>query len=186
MTASAIDFAVHTPESAPAPAGDALRRLEASVGRIPNLAATMASSPVLIEALLALRGLYGSTDFSWEEVELLSLVAARENDCAWCVAFHSAGGLQNGLDRATVDALRAGSNPSDPRLAALATFARTMVQRRGNVGPDALAAFVAAGFTPRQALDVVMGMAFSVLPNYAAHLTKPELDAFLVPHAWTR
>jgi AhpD family alkylhydroperoxidase len=183
---TAIDFEVHTADTAPEPAGDALRRLEASVGRVPNLAATMAESPVLIEALLALRGLFGQTTFTWAEVELLSLVAARENDCAWCVAFHSAGGLSNGLDQSAVDALRDGSNPADPRLAALATFARTMVQRRGNVGQESLAAFVGAGFTPRQALDVVMGMAFSVLPNYAAHLTRPRLDDFLAPHAWTR
>lgn len=183
---TAIQFPVHTPNTAPSPAGDSLRRLQEEVGLIPNLAGTMAESPALIEALLALRTLYGTTGFSWAEVELLSLVSARENDCAWCVAFHTAAALGNGLDADAVAALRDGRNPADPRLAALASFARTMVQQRGHVGEEALAAFVAAGFTPRQALHVVMGMAFSVMPNYAAQLTKPPLDEFLLPHAWTR
>ena len=31
-----------------------------------------------------------------------------------------------------------------------------------------------------------MGLAFSLMANYAAHLTRPELDDFLKPHAWTR
>jgi len=35
-------YAVHTPESAPEMAGDALRTLQAVVGVIPTLAATMA------------------------------------------------------------------------------------------------------------------------------------------------
>ena len=31
-----------------------------------------------------------------------------------------------------------------------------------------------------------MGMAFSVMANYAGHLTQPPLDSFLTPHVWTR
>ena len=46
--------------------------------------------------------------------------------------------------------------------------------------------FLAAGFTKRQALDVVLGMGFSLLANYAGHLTEPPLDEFLRPHAWSR
>ena len=41
-------YAVHTLESAPTMAGDALRALQATVGLIPNLAATMAESPALL------------------------------------------------------------------------------------------------------------------------------------------
>jgi alkylhydroperoxidase family enzyme len=60
-----------------------------------------------------------------------------------------------------------------------------MVRGRGNVGPDGLETFLAAGFTREQALEVVLGMAFSLLANYAHHLTQAPLDAFLVPHTWT-
>ncbi len=49
-----------------------------------------------------------------------------------------------------------------------------------------LQAFFAAGYSKRQALDVVMGMAFSVMANYASHLTRPPLDSFLATHVWTR
>ena len=31
-----------------------------------------------------------------------------------------------------------------------------------------------------------MGMAFSLMANYAGHLTRPPLDGFLAAHAWTR
>jgi alkylhydroperoxidase family enzyme len=38
----------------------------------------------------ALRELYGKTGFSAGEVQALSLTAAYENGCEWCVAFHTA------------------------------------------------------------------------------------------------
>jgi hypothetical protein len=31
-----------------------------------------------------------------------------------------------------------------------------------------------------------MGLAFSLMANYAAHLTHPAVDDFLRPHVWTR
>ena len=68
---------------------------------------------------------------------MLSLTAAFENDCAWCVAFHTAMALKEGVTQAAVDALRRGEAPADPRLAALSRFARAMVRNRGRSTRDA-------------------------------------------------
>ena len=179
-------YAVHTTASAPETAAEALRTLQTAVGVIPNLAATMAESPALLRGFLALRELYSTTGFSAGEVQVLSLTAACENDCAWCVAFHTAMALKEGVDRDAVDALRRGKAPTGPRLGPLSNFARAMVRNRGCIDPPTLQAFLAAGFSKRQALDVVMGMAFSLMANYASQLTHPPLDDFLTPHAWTR
>ena len=179
-------YLAHTPESAPALAAEGLRQLHAAVGLIPNLAATMAESPALLNGFLALRGLYAQTGFTPGEAQVLSLTSAVENDCAWCVAFHTAMALKEGVERGAVDALRRGEAPADARLAALSGFARSMVRNRGAVDAPAQQAFHAAGYSPRQALDVVMGRAFSLMANYAAPLTRPAGDDFLKPHAWTR
>ena len=181
-----MTYAVHTPESAPEMAGEALRSLQATVGVIPNLAATMAESPALLKGFLVLRGLYTETAFSPGEVQVLSLTAAYENDCAWCVAFHSAMALKEGIDRDAVESLRHGAAPAEARLAALSNFGRAIVRNRGSVDGNVLRAFFDAGYSKRQALDVVMGMAFSMMANYASHLTRPPLDEFLEPFAWTR
>lgn len=179
-------YAVHTSETAPALAADGLRQLHTAVGLVPNLAATMAESPALLSGFLALRSLYAQTAFTGGEVQVLSLTAAFENDCAWCMAFHTAMALKEGVDRPAVDALRRGETPGDPRLGALSSFARAMVRGRGAVDASTQQAFHAAGYSERQALDVVMGLAFSLMANYAAHVTRPALDDFLQPHAWTR
>jgi len=179
-------YVAHTPDSAPALAADGLRQLHAAVGLVPNLAATMAESPALLNGFLALRNLYAQTGFTGGEVQVLSLTAAFENDCAWCMAFHTAMALKEGVERQAVDALRRGEAPADPRLAALSRFARAMVRNRGAVDAPTQQAFLAAGYSTRQALDVVMGLAFSLMANYAAHLTRPAVDAFLKPHSWMR
>ena len=76
-------------------AGDALRTLHAAVGLVPNLAATMAESPALLNGFLALRDLYAQTGLpTRRRIQVLSLTAAFENDCAWCVAFHTAMALK--------------------------------------------------------------------------------------------
>jgi AhpD family alkylhydroperoxidase len=179
-------YVAHTLDTAPDLAADGLRQLHAAVGLVPNLAATMAESPALLNGFLTLRTLYAQTGFTGGEVQVLSLTAAFENDCAWCMAFHTAMALKEGVDRQAVDSLRRGEAPADPRLAALSRFARAMIRNRGAVDAPTQQAFHAAGYSARQALDVVMGLAFSLMANYAAHLTKPSVDEFLKPHAWTR
>lgn len=179
-------YVVHTVESAPKLARGGLLVLQSTIGIIPNLAATMAESPALLRGFLSLRELYATTDFSPGEIQVLSLTAAYENDCAWCVAFHSAMATKEGVGRDDVEALRQGAPPAEPRLAALSNFARSMMRNRGKVDNDAHQAFLDAGYSKRQALDVVMGMAFSVMANYASHLTCPPLDTFLEPFAWKR
>ena len=51
----------------------------------------------------------------------------------------------------------------DPRLDALAAFTRVMIETRGHVPEPALDAFVAAGFTAEQALEVVAQLGFTRL-----------------------
>ena len=177
-------FDVHTKDSASKDGGQALGRLQTAVGMIPNLAATMAESPALLNGFLDLRERFAQTGFSGAEIQVLSLVSAYENRCGWCVAFHTAMALKEGVSRESVDLLRDGKAPSEPRLGALSEYARGMVRRRGDVGDAALDAFLAAGFDKRQALDVVMSLAFSLMANYAAHIADPPLDAFLEAHAW--
>jgi AhpD family alkylhydroperoxidase len=178
-------FKVHTLDSAPEASREPLRQLQGRVGMIPNLAAAMAESPELLKGFLAVQGIYFQGTFTAAEIQVLSLTAAYENGCAWCVAFHTAMALKEGVSRATVDALRAGGPPVEPRLAALSDFARGMLRARGAVDEDDVSCFCDSGFTQRQALEVVLGMAFSLMANFAGHLAAVPVDDPFKPHAWT-
>lgn len=177
-------FPIHTVESAPKQSRDALIGLQQAVGMIPNLAAGMAESPSLLRGFLAVREIYQSSALTGAEIQVVSLTAAYENECAWCMAFHSLMAGNEGVTTDDIHLLRTGRSPRDARLAALTEFARAMSQRRGAVDGGQLQRFFEAGYSPRHALDVVLGLAFSLMANYAGHLVHPPLDQPLVTHEW--
>jgi AhpD family alkylhydroperoxidase len=177
---------VHTIDSAPERSRALLRRLESSVGMVPSLAAAMAESPALLEGFLAVREIYHRASFTPAEIEVLSLTSAYENGCTWCMAFHSAIATMKGVPADVIQALREGGRPDHPRLGPLSEFAREMVRTRGEVSQDVHDRLLAAGFTRAQTLEVVLGMAFSLMANYAGHLANAPLDAPFQAHAWQR
>ena len=178
-------YDVHTVETAPEASKPLLRNLKSTIGMIPNLAASMAESPELLNGFLTIREIFYSGSFTPGEIQVLALTNAFENGCRYCMAFHSAVALKEGVSKDAVEALRAGQSPHEPRLRALSEFSRALVKHRGHVSGDDLQRFVAAGFTKGQALEVVLGIAASILPNFAHHITQCPLDGVFSAHMWT-
>lgn len=184
MKASSLTFPLHSVETVPAASQPALRRLRDSVGAIPNLAASMAESPVLIEAFVTLRGLFQTmSSFNAAERELLFLTNAVENRCEYCTAIHATFAVKAGAMQDTIDAVREKRPLADARQNALVEFARLVVRERGQVGADDLQRFLAAGFARHQALELLAALAISTMANYGRHLTHAPLDEFLLPQA---
>ena len=82
---------------------------------IPNIAGAMATSPVLINSLVALFGKVHGGSFTEAQVQTLLLTDAVTNGCTWAVAFHTALALKEGVDPADVQAIREGRVPKDAR-----------------------------------------------------------------------
>lgn len=176
---------IHTVESAPAGSRPVMEQVQQMMGAVPNLAAGMAEAPTFIRGFFTLREIYTQGTLTAPEIEALSISNARENGCNWCVAFHTRSARANGLSDGAITALRAGELPEDPRLRAMVELSRELIRKRGNVSPEVLQAFYKAGLTPAQALEVVLGSAFSLLANFAGHLIDPPLDEGLKPFAWS-
>lgn len=178
------NFTIHTIESAPAGSKPALQKLRDSVGLIPNLAAAMANAPALIEAFVAVRNAYQNSSLSPIEREVVSITNAVANNCTYCVAAHSTFAQMANTPQEALESLRAGKSPADPRLKALSDFSRKITTSRGQVSQTDLENFLAAGFTPAQSLEVIVGGAVSLIANYTNHLAQAPLDEFLQPQAW--
>ena len=179
------EFRTHTIESAPDASRDALRGVSERMGFVPNLYATFAESPALLEGYLALAGIFDrSTSFSATERQVILLTASSENECHYCMAAHTAiAGMQR-VPLEIVEALRRGEVLPDARLQALSEFAREVVQQRGRVPEAEIDAFLAAGFTRAQVLEVVLGIGLKTLSNYTNHMADTPLDAAFGRHAW--
>jgi AhpD family alkylhydroperoxidase len=177
-------YDVHTIDTAPQGSKPLLQGLQGSIGMIPNLAASMAESPELLKGFAAIREIFYAGSFSPAQVQVLALTNAFENGCDYCMAFHTALALKEGVSKEALDALRAGRSPQEPAFHALSEFSRALVKRRGQVTDEELQRFLAAGYTKAQALEVVLGVAVSILPNFAHHLTQCPVDDAFSAHTW--
>jgi AhpD family alkylhydroperoxidase len=177
-------FPVHTIESAPERSKPALQQLQSAFGMIPNIAGAMATSPVLIKSLVGLFGNVHGGSFTEAQVQTVLLTDAVTNGCMWAVAFHTALALNEGIDPADVQAIRAAHLPKDSKLAALSALARTMIAKRGRLDDEDVDRFIAAGFGKDHALEVIAIVAASTITNYTGSITKTPLEAPFQAHAW--
>src|SRR5579863_4199547 len=121
-------FPVHTVDSAPEGSKSTLRDVQARIDPIPKLAGAMATSPVLVQSFIGIFDKVHGGSFSEPQIQTVLLTDAVTNGSSWAVALHTALGLKAGLDPADVEAMRTGRSPSDPKLGALATLARTLIE----------------------------------------------------------
>src|SRR3984957_9486082 len=156
-------FPVLTIDTAPAKSRSALQALQGAFGMIPNVAATMATSPVLIDSLVALFGKVHGGSFTEAQIQTLLLTNAVTNGCSWAVAFHTALALKEGLDSADVEAIRERRLPKDKKHAALSLLARTLIEKRGRLDDRDVEQFMAAGFAKDHALEVIAAVAASTI-----------------------
>ena len=177
-------YRIHTIESAPEKSKPALQGLKQAVGIVPNLAATMAESPTLLDGFVGAFGNFHGGTFTAGQRQVLLLSNAVANTCPWAVAFHSTMALKEGVEPEHVRAIREKHLPTDAKLAALAGFTRALIEKRGHVSESDLAMFTAAGFGPDQVLEVIAGLAVSVMANYAGNITNPVVEEPFQPQAW--
>jgi alkylhydroperoxidase family enzyme len=83
-----------------------------------------------------------------------------------------------------IAALREDQPIEDAKLRALATFTRLMLESRGRPTDQHVQAFLAAGYSERQVLEVILAIAVKTLSNYTNHVFHTELDQRFAGHAW--
>jgi uncharacterized peroxidase-related enzyme len=177
-------YQIHDIASAPEKSRPVLEQLQQSFGFIPNLAAAIANSPGLLTAFAAVFQQVHSSSLTEQEIQIVLLTDAVTNSCAYAVAFHTALALQQGVGSEETDAIRARLVPRDPRFAALYTLAKTLIEKRGHLGDQELDAFLAAGFTREQILEVIAVIAASTITNYAGTIANPALEHQFQQFAW--
>jgi AhpD family alkylhydroperoxidase len=170
------------------PAGKAaLERALALTGFIPNMYARMANFPGLLDTYLSGQAAFRADPaFTPPEQEAILLTISRENGCEYCVSAHSfLADKKSGLAPAVTEAIRAGLPIPDAKLAALSAFTLDMVRSRGLPSCAGVEAFLAAGYSERHILGVVLAIAVKTLSNYVNHLFDTPLDAVFEGRRWS-
>jgi AhpD family alkylhydroperoxidase len=178
------NYPIHTFASAPEGSKSALEQLQQAFGVLPNIAATIANSPKLINSLVGIFQQVHSSGLTEQENQIVLLTDAVTNSSAYAIAFHTALALQAGVNSEEINAIREHHVPSDMRFAALSTLARTLIEKRGHLSEQELDSFLAAGFTKEQVLEVIAIVAASTITNYAGTIANPPLEAPFRQYTW--
>ncbi len=170
---------VHTVETAPEAAKPRVEAALKNNGFLPNLIGVLANSPEALAFYQEVGKLNAATSLSAGEVEVVQIIAAKTNECGFCVAGHTKlATLKKLLSENAVAASRAVDSAAfdDAKLSALAAFTVAVMANKGAVSDAELQAFFDAGYNQQQAVEVVLGVALATLCNYTNNLAKTEIN----------
>jgi AhpD family alkylhydroperoxidase len=179
-------FTSYTIDTAPEAARPILESVKGAFGFVPNLQSYMAESPELLAGYTAMWDLFSKSTLTPHEQQVVYLTSNFENECHYCMAGHTTLAKMQKMDPAVIEALRDGTPLPDARLQALHCFTTQVVRNRGWVSDADVDEFLIAGFTRRNVLEVVLGVATKVMSNYTNHIVHTPLDAFMKGNEWTK
>ena len=164
-----------------------LEKAQQQVGFIPNMYAVMANSPGLLETYLTGYDRFRkASGFTPAEQEVVLLTISRDNGCHYCVAAHSTlADRFSGVPREVTDAIRDGAPVPDGKLRALNEFTRTLLATRGRPDRADVDAFLAAGYTERHILEIIIAVAVKTLSNWSNHVFDTPVDERFAARKWS-
>ncbi|WP_315783126.1 MULTISPECIES: peroxidase-related enzyme [unclassified Bradyrhizobium] len=162
-----------------------LSAVKAKIGMTPNLFSTFAQSPAVLNGYVAFSDALAKGALSAKQREIIALAVAQANGCEYCLAAHSLMGKGAGLAPDALRKARAGT-ADDATDAAVARFARRVLDTRGQVADADLAAARAAGLDDGRLLEIIANVAINVLTNYTNNAAQtvvdfPKVDVALQP-----
>jgi uncharacterized peroxidase-related enzyme len=177
MTRPLFQLPVQSIANAPAGSRNALSQVQATYGFVPNLMGVLANAPALLEGYRSLAAIFEKSTLTATERQVVLLAASSENGCEYCVAAHTVIAGMQGVDAEVVRSIRECAPIADPSLEALRRFTTEVVGKRGWPSKETVDQFTRAGYTPAQALEVVLGIGLKTLSNYTNHLAATPIDA---------
>lgn len=179
-------FTYHDNTTAPSASVPLIDDALAMFGFVPNLHRILAESPAAHEAYSTLYRLATEkTTLTPVEAQVVMMASNHHNRCHYCMAGHSMIMTMMKTPQDIITALREGKPLADGKLEALRVFSRTLLEERGHVGDEVLGAFLAAGYTRAQVLEVLVCLAAKLLSNFTNALAHTEVDAPMSAMAWT-
>lgn len=168
-------------EIEPEDADSFTRKLYKRVGMVPNLYIIMANSSMVFDGFLKLNASLEGSKLDKKTREMIYLLTSQIDGCEYCLASHTATATEHGVmsEDETLDARRAQSD--DPKIDAMLKFAKEVVEQRGRVSDETLAAVKAAGYADEEIVEAVGVIGMATMSNYIALVGEPDMDYLDAP-----
>ncbi|MEU4311105.1 carboxymuconolactone decarboxylase family protein [Nocardia sp. NPDC024068] len=165
-------FTAHTAETAPPESHAAIRAVAGPSGSVPDAVRRLAESPELLNGFLAMSASFEGCTLDPVAREVVIMTVAARNDCHICVAMHTGKLRALGAPTGLITALREQQSLPDSDLEAIRNFTLRVLATAGGVDDATLEAFLAHGYTRRNALEVVFGIGTYTMSTLANRLVR--------------
>ncbi|MGI9289092.1 MAG: carboxymuconolactone decarboxylase family protein [Pseudomonadales bacterium] len=145
------------------------------MGSVPNIFATMAQSPSVLEGFLAFNGALGYGVLDSQTREQIALTVAGANDCDYCASAHTLLAKGAGVMESEVTLSLSGS-ASDAKTNAILEFTTMVVNQRGHVGNHELEALRGNGVTDAELVEILAHIGINLFTNYFNHVAQTAID----------
>jgi alkylhydroperoxidase family enzyme len=146
----------------------------------------MADAPPLLAAYNFAHQQFMATSLTVEEKTVVWQTINVESNCHYCVPAHTGIAKMMKVDDAITDALRNETALPTAKLEALRTFTLALIRDRGFVAAEETQAFLDAGFTEANILEIILGAAQKLMSNYTNHFAKTPVDQVFQKFAWEK
>lgn len=178
-------YTLYTPETAPPETAETLHALTEKIGFLPNVFAVMGATPAALNGFVALNQNFGATTLSTTEREIVQIAASVENGGAYCVAGHTSFAKKQDVAESGISSARYRGRMSDPKLAALHRFTRSVTHKRGKLDAGELDQFIQAGYSRSQAMEVILGVCVKMFSNLTDNVFGIPLDDEFSDYVWS-
>jgi uncharacterized peroxidase-related enzyme len=179
-------FTLFDEQTAPTAAQPILAKTQQAFKMIPNLERIMALAPTLLQSYSTAWTVFSQTSLSAVEQQIVYQTANFENECDYCVPWHTLLSQQANMSEQDIDALRTGRKLSTERYEELRRFTQALIHSKGKVVQADIDAFYEKGFTPQQVLEVVLGIAIKTMSNYTNSIAGTPLDSVVQKYRWKK
>jgi alkylhydroperoxidase family enzyme len=179
-------FEIFDEKSASKESRSMLRKTKADFGMIPNLEGVMAAAPALLSSYVQSWASFQACSLTDIEKQVVYMTVNFENNCEYCVPWHSKLSDMAKMPGEEIENLRQGRPLNDVKLNTLYQFTKSMVRTRGSIVPDDLNKLFEAGYSQQNALEVVLGVSIKIMSNYTNALAQTPLDSAVKNLSWKK
>ena len=163
------------PVTAIGKAKELLDRVQGKLGVVPNMTRVMATLQVVLESYLNFSGALVGGLFDANTREKLALLTAQENSCDYRLSAHTAIGKMVGLKEEEI-VTDPHDNGNNPKTTAALTFAKQVLDTKGQISEAELAAVRNAGFFDGEIAEIIAHVALNIFTNYLNVATDMDID----------
>jgi uncharacterized peroxidase-related enzyme len=163
------------PETADADTNATLDAIKAKIGMVPNLYATFAHAPVVLNGFLGLSDALSKGALTAGQREIVALATAQANQCHYCLSAHTLLGKNAGLSPEAIAAARHGK-AADRQDNAVAALAARLVEAHGSVSDADVAAARDGGLDDARIVEVIAHVALNVMTNFTNNVAQTDID----------